>query len=148
MCALIGSILVAGIAGLPSRDISIDMAYWHNQGGQHCLQAKVSNQKRPELIFEYQLEHLHGEAWMICYVEVLCAVHRSVWRIPGQRFALQSFGDQYMHDYRLVVEKKREFSNSTMRKCRNMGCSSCPSWPIRLSRYQFLHTHFHMAMPF
>ena len=88
MCALIFTILLAGIAGLLSRDISIDMAYWHDEGGQHCLQVKVSNQRRPELIFEYQLKHLHGEAWMICYVEVLFTVHRSVWRIPGQRFTL------------------------------------------------------------
>ena len=75
-------------AGLPARDISMDMAYWHYQEGQHCLQVKVSNQKRPELIFEYQLEYLYEEAWMICYVEVLCAVHKSVWSMPGQRFTL------------------------------------------------------------
>ena len=75
-------------AGLLSPDISINMAYWAGQGRTHCLEVKVPNQKGPELVFEYRLEPTYGEPWTIRYVEELCAIHRSVWKVPGQRFTL------------------------------------------------------------
>ena len=76
-------------AGVLSPDIFIDMAFWQGQGLQHCLQAKVPKQKGPELIFEYQLEPKYGEGWTIGHVEKLYALHRSMWRLPNQRFDLR-----------------------------------------------------------
>ena len=88
MCALFWITLDAGIAGRLSPDIAINIAYWHGQGAQHYLQAKVPNQKGPELVFEYQLEHKYGEPWKLSYVEELCTIHRAVWKVPSRRFTL------------------------------------------------------------
>ena len=36
------------------------------------LQVRVPSQEGPELVLEYQLEWMHGEAWSLRYVEKLC----------------------------------------------------------------------------
>ena len=87
VCPIMDNLDVDGDVRL-SSDISISVDYWNGQGAQHYLQAKVPNQKEPELVFEYQLEHKYGEAWKINHVEELCTVHRAVWKVPGQRFTL------------------------------------------------------------
>ena len=71
-----------------SPNIFIDIASWNDQAGKHYLRAKVPNQTGPELVFEYQLEHLYEQKWTISHIEELCAIHRSLWKVPGQRFTL------------------------------------------------------------
>lgn len=70
-----------------SPTLHIDIAFWDDPGCRHYLQAKVSNQRGPELVFEYQLEP-QKERWTMRHVEELCAIHRSVWKLSGQRFDL------------------------------------------------------------
>ncbi len=77
-----------GAGWLSPESISINTADWHGQG-QHYLQVKVPKQKGPELVFEYQLEPMHGEEWTLSCVEELCGVHgSSVFQVPGQLFTL------------------------------------------------------------
>ena len=72
-----------------SPSIFIDVAFWNDQAATHYLQAKVPKQMGPELVFEYRLEHLYGQKWTISHLEELCAIHRALWKVPGQRFTLR-----------------------------------------------------------
>ena len=51
MCAPFWMILDAGIVGMLSPNIFMNMAYWHSQGGQHRLRAKVPNQTAKRTLY-------------------------------------------------------------------------------------------------
>ena len=72
-----------------SQVISANMLNWSwGNRDLHYLQVRVPRQRGPALIFEYQLEWMHGEAWSLRKVEKLCDAHRAIWRVPGQCYSL------------------------------------------------------------